>query len=135
MKISEIILEDLTHDEELEYVQNSSAGSEESDDELVTALPDLRSYPELDNSSPYHSYRFGMALAGSPDTPTPKEGKFKQKLVTVSYSKADEEIVKGAIKDMGVRSETMSSSDSKEMSDINTKSPMQPRGPIKRNNQ
>jgi hypothetical protein len=48
------------------------------------ALPDAHFYPALDNSSPYASYRFGIALAGSPDDTMDKDGPTQSKLVTLS---------------------------------------------------
>ena len=90
----------------------------------VDSIPGARIYPELDNSSPYHSYRYGIALAGAPDIPMDKDGPTGQKLVTISYSKADDEIVDAASKQMGFKNNQLTPKGSTELDSAETASPV-----------
>ena len=96
------------------------------------ALPNMRIHPQLDNSSPYMAYRFGVALAGAPVQGTDKSGPTGQKLLTIGYTEADDDIVQAAEKMMGIKSVEITSKQSKEVPLVNTRSPIQPKGPIKR---
>ncbi len=89
---------------------------------VKSSLPSGKIHPALDNSSPYHSYRYGMALAGSPEDSMYTDGPFGSKLMTVGYSDADREIIEKADKIMGVKSNPISSKNSKEIDSINTTS-------------
>jgi len=95
------------------------------------AIPDAQFYPSLDNSSPYASYRYGIALAGSPDYPMDKEGPTQSKMVTLAYTDADAEIINKANKTMGVKGKVISGKKSQESSTVDTKSG--PVANIKRN--
>lgn len=88
------------------------------------AIPNVHQYSDLDNSSPYHSYRFGVALAGMPDYPAALEGPFQQKLITIGYTDADEEIIKATGKHLGFQGVVITSKTSKELPDTNTVSPV-----------
>ena len=88
------------------------------------AIPSANVHPTLDNSSPYHSYRYGIALAGSPTDDLDTDGPFGQKLLTIGYSAADREIIKRADKIMGVKSKKIGSDDSKEAKFVNNVSPV-----------
>lgn len=88
------------------------------------ALPNMRVHPQLDNSSPYMSYRFGIALAGAPTQSTDKKGPSGQKLLTIGYTEADDDIVQAAEKMMGIKSIEMTSKQSKEVPLVNKKSPV-----------
>lgn len=69
------------------------------------AIPNQTSYDALDNNNnPYLAYRFGIALASSPDPDNlyPK-GPIGSDFSTIDYSDADAEIRKGAEKLMGVK--------------------------------
>jgi len=90
----------------------------------IDAIPNATQFPDLDNSSPYHSYRFGIALAGMPDYPMPLDGPTQQKLVTVGYTDADNEIIKATGKHLGFRGIVLTSKKSKELPDTNTVSPV-----------
>jgi hypothetical protein len=99
------------------------------------ALPDLQAYKDLDNNNnPYLAYRFGIALAGSPDITMDPEGPIGSEFTTIGYTDADKAIIDGAKRNMGVKSKTKSSKGSKELPWVNTQSPVQPRGPVKRKN-
>jgi hypothetical protein len=96
------------------------------------ALPDLETYKDLDNNNnPYLAYRFGVALAGSPDISTDPAGPIASQFATIGYTDADKEIIDGAKRMMGVKSKQQSPSASTELPWVNTQSPVQPKGPIK----
>ena len=88
------------------------------------ALPNTRIHPTLDNSCPYHSYRFGVALAGSPDNNFDKDGPIGQKMTTIGYTEADNEIIKKAEKEMGATGKNITSKSSNEYPGTNTVSPV-----------
>jgi hypothetical protein len=97
------------------------------------ATPDMQSWPTLDNNnSPYAAYRFGVALAGSPDTTMDKSGPIGGDFTTIGYSSADQEILNGAAKMMGVKSKKQTSKGSKELSTVNSNSPTRKVGAIQR---
>jgi hypothetical protein len=99
------------------------------------ATPDLEAFPQLDNNNnPYLAYRFGVAMAVSPDTHMDREGPIGSEFTTIGYTDADREIIDGAKKLMGVQSNKKSSGKSKESDWVNKQSPMQPKGPVKRKN-
>jgi hypothetical protein len=98
----------------------------EADDltaQSVSTLPGAKVWPALDNSSPYHSYRYGVALAAAPHSDMDKEGPVKQNMMTVSYTDADEKIIQAAGKTMGVSGKNLSTKDSRETAD-NVTSPV-----------
>ena len=86
------------------------------------AIPDAHFYPALDNSSPYDSYRFGIALAGSPDESMDRQGPTQSKMVTLAYTDGDAEIINKANKIMGVKSKALTSKKSQESATVDTKS-------------
>lgn len=90
------------------------------------ATPDLKKWPALDNNNnPYHAYRFGVALAGSPDNIMPKEGPVGGNFMSISYSDGDEKILNAAAKSMGINSSSIGSSkNSKELKDVHKLSPV-----------
>lgn len=69
------------------------AGSKGMSQQALTTIPNAHVYPELDNSSGYMAYRFGVALAGMPDKKMAKASPTGLKMVTISYTKAEEEIL------------------------------------------
>jgi hypothetical protein len=90
----------------------------------IAGLPGARFYPDLDNSSPYHSYRFGMAMAGAPDIDMQKEGPTGQKMVTISYSDACDEIVDSAAGHLGFKHKKLTPKGSNETDNVGTMSPV-----------
>lgn len=108
MKVSEIIVEN----EFRKGVQN--------------AMPDAEGFPELNlYKNPYSAYRFGIALAGSPDVMPDKDGPNAGDLMTVSYSKADREIVDAARAKFGIKKRRLSTGNgSKELPNVGTQSPV-----------
>lgn len=89
------------------------------------ALPGLKLWPDLDNGNvPYLQYRFGIALAGSPHRDMETHGPVAGQLVTTSYTDADEEIINGASKIMGVKPQNKTDMKSNELSVVNKNSPV-----------
>ena len=93
-------------------------------DTARAAMPNATVWPELDNSSPYHAFRFGVALAGSPDKVYPKDGPTGQKMVTVAYTQAEQDILKHTAKKMGFKPKHISKPPSEETGDVNKSSPV-----------
>jgi hypothetical protein len=96
------------------------------------AMPNMRIHPDLDNSSPYKAYRYGVAMAGAPDQAMDPAGPTGQKMITVGYTEADDAIVQAADKMMNSPSVQITSNGSEEVPYVNSQSPMQSQGPIKR---
>ena len=88
------------------------------------ALPNARRWPDLDNSSPYHAFRFSVAMAGSPNEDMPLDGPIGQKLVTIGYTDADEEIIERTGKMLGFKSQEISTKGSEELPSADTTSPV-----------
>jgi len=93
-------------------------------DSAKSAMPNGTVWPDLDNSSPYHAFRFGVALAGSPDKTMPKNGPTGQKMVTVAYTKEEQDILKQTGKRMGFKSKHIANPPSQETSDVLKASPV-----------
>jgi hypothetical protein len=93
-------------------------------DDAVSGIPGAHRWDALDNSSPYHAYRFGVALAGMPDYPMNLEGPVGQKTVTIGYTEADDEIIKATGKHLGFQGLVLTPRGSKELSSTDTKSPV-----------
>jgi len=89
------------------------------------ALNNLTQYDQLNNNAnPYLAYRFGVALAGSPDRDMDKRGTIGSDFNMIDYSSADEEIRKGAEKIMGVKPSRQTGRGSEELPSTNTTSPI-----------
>lgn len=88
------------------------------------ATPNEKIHPTLNNSNPYHSYRFGVALASAPDHDFDKDGPIGQHFITVGYSDADDEIIKKAEAAIGAKGNSITTIGSEELGDINTCSPV-----------
>jgi hypothetical protein len=89
-----------------------------------SALPGAERWDQLDNSSPYHAYRFGVALAGNPDHPMNLEGPTGQKTVTIAYSQGDADIINATAKNLGFSSNQLTPGGSIEPADTDKVSPM-----------
>jgi hypothetical protein len=89
------------------------------------AIPDMQMFPQLDNSSIYNMYRYGIALAGSPDPATmDQDGPAKSKMVTIAYSEGDADIINKTNIRMGVKGRAISDKRSHESSTVDTASPV-----------
>ena len=83
---------------------------------VAQSMSNLTVYDQLDNNNnPYLAYRFGIALAGSPDDDMDKRGAIGSDFVMADYTDADTKIRKGAEKVMGVRSTKSTGKGSQEL--------------------
>jgi hypothetical protein len=95
------------------------------------AVAGMSSWPALNNNNnPYNAYRFGIAMAGAPETKTDKTGPIGGDFITMAYTDGDDKILKSAAKQMGIKSSTLASKKSKETDDVHKASPI---AKIKRN--
>jgi hypothetical protein len=89
------------------------------------AVSDIQSYPYLDNNQhPYVAYRFGVALARSPNDVIDPLGPIGSEFTTLGYSSADQEIIDHARKEFGLKARKHSSKGSEELERINKISPV-----------
>jgi hypothetical protein len=91
------------------------------------SIPGASIFPQLDNNNnPYLAYRFGIALASSPDNneDMDTETELASNLTTITYSDAEQKIVNAAAKKMGVNKKAVSSNSSTELDTNNTVSPV-----------
>jgi hypothetical protein len=94
----------------------------------LSAIPGMQMLPGLDNSNPYHMWRFIVA-SGALDgkgngNKLELDGPIGQKLNTVTYSKEDGDIVKATAKSLGLKVDEVSSQASDEPNDTNKTSPI-----------
>jgi hypothetical protein len=90
----------------------------------VSSMPNAHIYPELDNSSGYLAYRFGVAVAGMPDQKMDVAGPTGLKMVTIGYTQAEEEILNAAANMMGTPKVVLAPGGSRELKDTYTTSPV-----------
>jgi len=92
------------------------------------SMPNLTNYDQLDNNAqPYLAYRFGIALAGSPDNDDAMytKGPIGSNFAMIDYSEGDAKIRKAAEKRMGVKSSRGTGKGSEEVHElVNTVSPV-----------
>ena len=113
MKINEIIVEG--------DLRNGSKAS----------TPGMEVWPALNNNnSPYAAYRVGIALASSPERDSDASGPIGGDFTTIAYTEADEEILNGAAKAMGVHGILKTSRGSKELESTSKTSPVRKVGEI-----
>lgn len=100
-------------------------------DDQLGPMPGMMRYDGLDNSNPYNMWRFIVAVAGQPKKdefdatpPLDKHGPIGQKMSTMSYSKADAEILAATAKSLGEKGTVISSQESTEPVDTNKTSPV-----------
>jgi hypothetical protein len=131
MKIRDIITE----------ANNSDVDGDGIPDSQQTATPGMRSYTELNNSDPYHPWRFGaLFLGGAGD----KSGKYEhephkdgpngQSLVIAAYSEGERAILDQAAKAFGAEAAhlQLTPDGSSEVKDINKTSTTRKVGAITR---
>ena len=103
----------------------SEAKREPTRKSVRLAMPGMQSYEKLDNNNhPYLAYRFGVALAGSPDYTMDPEGPQGSDFTMIDYSEGEEKIRKGAEKQFGIKSTRSTGKGSKELDVINKTSPI-----------
>lgn len=111
MKITEIVVE--------------AKGRKQLRKATTNSLPDMHSYPYLDNSNhPYTAYRFGVALAKSPSDVDYLEGPIGTEFTTIGYSDADQEIIDHTRKEFGLPVRKHSTKGSVELDKVNKTSPV-----------
>lgn len=89
------------------------------------SLSDLDSYSDLSNSSnPYLAYRFGVALAKSPEDVVAQEGPIGSDFATIGYSDADQQIIDHAKKEFGIKGKKHGGKGSVELDKVNKVSPV-----------
>lgn len=97
------------------------------------SLPDLQTWSHLDNNNhPYLAYRFGVALAGSPDEDMDRKGPIGSAFTTLGYTDADKEITDAAAKMMNVKATNLTGQGSEELKSTNNVSPVPDRNKIKK---
>jgi hypothetical protein len=101
-----------------------AAGATGHNPDHISALPDAHFWPELDNSSGYLAYRFGVAMAGMPDQKMKVAGPTGLKMVTIGYTQAERDILDATQNLMGTPKVRLSSGKSEEMPDVYTLSPV-----------
>ena len=109
---------------------NESLGSSNMKRDHVTSIPNAHFFPDLDNSSGYKAYRFGLALAGIPHIKVEKEGPTGQKMVTVAYTPAENEMLDVAAGYFNTAKVELTPQGSTETDDVNKNSLLKPQGPI-----
>ena len=100
------------------------AGSKGMSQQALTTIPNAHVYPELDNSSGYMAYRFGVALAGMPEKKMAKASPTGLKMVTISYTSAEEEILNAAASYFGTPKLQLTPEESSEPNYVNPVSPI-----------
>jgi len=99
-------------------------GSKGMSQQALTTIPNAHVYPELDNSSGYMAYRFGVALAGRPEKKIAKASPTGLKMVTISYTPAEEEILNATAAYFGTQKLQLTPEESTEPSYVNPISPV-----------
>jgi hypothetical protein len=95
----------------------------------VTAIKGAISMPDISSNkqggSPYTQWRFGIAMAGAPDYPTPPAGAFAGDPLLATYSDVDLEIINSAAKSVGAgRVNKLTDNRSTEADYVNKTSPV-----------
>ena len=71
----------------------------------ATAMKGMISMPDISmtkqGGSPYTQWRFGIAMAGAPDFPTPPAGAFAGDPLLATYTDVDLDIINAAAKSVG----------------------------------
>jgi hypothetical protein len=105
-----------------EFINESSKPIRRS---AKAAIPDMQMFPQLDNGNVYSMYRYGIALAGSPeDTNMSEVGPSSSKMVTIAYSQGDADIINKANKHMKVNGRAITDKKSHESHTVDTQSPV-----------
>ena len=94
-----------------------------------SALKGAISMPDISQTkqggSPYTQWRFGIAMAGAPDYPTPPAGAFAGDPLLATYSDADLKIINAAAKSVGAGEvKKITDNRSTEADYVNTTSPV-----------
>lgn len=86
-------------------------------------MPDISQTKQ--GGSPYTQWRFGIAMAGAPDYPTPPAGAFAGDPLLACYSDVDMDIINSAAKSVGAgRVNKLTDNRSTEADYVNRTSPI-----------
>jgi hypothetical protein len=136
MKIKDIITEDSVKISISKVRVDGDTNNDGIPDTHQSATPGLRSHHKLDNSSPYHPWRFAayfLAGAGAPDGKyehqPAKDGPNGQSLIAAAYTEGERRILDQAAKAFGPEAAhiKLSPDGSTEVDYINTVSPFRQR--------
>jgi hypothetical protein len=131
MKIKDIITEG----------NNTDLNNDGIPDSQQTATPGLRSHRNLNNSDPYHPWRFAALFLGGAgdksgeyDHEPAKDGPNGQSLVAAAYSEGERAILDQAAKAFGAEAKhlQLTPDGSTEVKDVNKASPIRQVGAIQR---
>ena len=131
MRIRDIIVEN----------NNSDLNNDGIPDSQQTATPGMRSYTSLNNSDPYHPWRFGAMFLGGAGAPDGKyehepaqDGPNGQSLVIAAYSDGERAILDQAAQAFGIEAThlQLTPDGSTEIKDVNNTSPTRRVGAITR---
>jgi hypothetical protein len=94
-----------------------------------SAMKGMISMPDISinkqGGSPYTQWRFGIAMAGAPDYPTPPAGAFAGDPLLATYSDVEMDIINAAAKSVGAgRVNKLTDNRSTEADYVNTTSPV-----------
>ena len=104
---------------------------------VARAMPTTWELPGLPNQDPYLQYRMGLAMANARSgQQLDTASAFGENMSVVSYTDADNETVELALKTIGKKfakgAKSISTRKSEEAPDVNTSSPVQAKGPVRR---
>ena len=131
MKIRDIITEG----------NNTDLNNDGIPDSQQTATPGLRSHRDLNNSDPYHPWRFAALFLGGAGAPDgkydhepAKDGPNGQSLVAAAYTAGERQILDQAAQAFGVEAKhlQLTPDGSTEIPDVNKTSPTRRVGAIQR---
>lgn len=110
-------------------IRDGQADGKKFPDGQMDAIKGAISMPDISlnksNGSPYLQWRFGIAMAGAPDYPTPPVGPMAGDPLLATYTDVELEIINKAAKSVGAgRVKKLSSNRSTEMSNTNKVSPI-----------
>lgn len=89
----------------------------------AVSMPDISQTKQ--GGSPYTQWRFGIAMAGAPDFPTPPAGAFAGDPLLATYSDVDMDIINAAAKSVGAgRVNKLTDNRSTEADYVNRTSPI-----------
>ena len=89
----------------------------------AVSMPDISQTKQ--GGSPYTQWRFGIAMAGAPDYPTPPAGAFAGDPLLATYSDVDMDIINSAAKSVGAgRVNKLTDNRSTEADFVNKTSPV-----------
>lgn len=110
----------------IDAVENLTEEHSKFPEEHSKPMTGIKRYDGLDNSNPYNMWRFMVAAAGHPDPEhhMAHESPTGQKMTTLAYTKADQEILDSTSRAMGEYGTELSNMASTEPDFVNKTSPV-----------